>query len=88
MPTVNTTITGTWTKLANDTDDPVLITSNSLAAIEIATVATDVAPSVSGHRLEGFAGGMGVTRSVLGDGFVFARIVDSRFASAVMVVTK
>jgi hypothetical protein len=88
MATVNTTITSAWTKLADAADDPVLITSGTSAVVEVATVATNVAPSVTGHRLEELASGQAVTRAVIGDGYIFARIVDPRFLTAEMVVSK
>jgi hypothetical protein len=88
MATSNVTISATWTKLATADDDPVLVTSKSPAMIEFATTATDVAPTVTGHAVPDMSGGAAMTRMVIGDGFLWCRIVDSRFASASVEVSK
>ena len=88
MATVNTTVTAAWTKVADDTDDPVLITSGHPAVFEVALVATDTAPTVTGHRVEKMSDGEALTRLVLGYGFIFMRIADSRFDTATVVVSK
>lgn len=81
------TVTAAWTKVADDTDDPVFITSAHPAVFEVALVATDTAPTVTGHRVPLMSEGDCITR-VIGDGFIFMRIADSRFSTATVVVTK
>lgn len=86
MTTVNTAVTTTWTKLAEDTDTEFLITWDSPVDAEFATTAADSAPTVRGHRL---SREMALSRSVLGDGFVWARLVPGAVpASVAMVVSK
>lgn len=88
MATTNVTITKTWAKVAEDTDDPFLIQAASSLDWEIAAVALDAAPvSTTGHRMTGDAESM--TRSLIGAGFVYARIAPLSTASkALMIVSK
>jgi hypothetical protein len=90
MATTNVTVTTTWTKVADDTDDPVCISSNSATDWEWACVGTDTAPSVSGHLMtmgQGATGGpLGITRSQAITGFIYARMIDSG-SSAVFAKT-
>ena len=86
MTTVNTTVTTAWTKLADDTDLEFLLTWDIPVDAEFATTATDTAPTVRGHRL---SREMALSRGVLGDGFVWAKLVAGSIPSNVaMVVTK
>jgi hypothetical protein len=86
MPTNNIAITSTWTKLAASTDTDLLITSNDAVAVEIASTSADSAPTVVGHYL---APGQAITRSLLGAGHVWAKLLPgSRPASVIMVVSK
>jgi len=86
MATSNIAITKTWTKVAEDTDDPVLLTFRLAGSLEVATTSTDVAPTVRGHRV---SHGDSVTRLVLGDGFMWARCApDGPIANAVVEVSK
>lgn len=86
MTTFNTSISNTWTKVAASTDTELLITYTSTAAIEIATTATDVVPTVIGHVLNREAA---ITRSVLGSGFVWAKTAVGSVPSVItLVVTK
>jgi hypothetical protein len=87
MATSNATITKTWTKVADDTDDPVLVTSRSAATIEFALTATDAAPDLQrGHLL---MPDEAITRIVAGDGFLWMRVEPgSAYASAKIEATK
>lgn len=88
MATVNTTITKAWTKIAENTADPFLASSVQSSAIEYATTAADEAPSESlvGHNLVGVD--LAVIRSVIGPGFVWARISPrAAIAEATVVVS-
>jgi len=87
--TQNVTITSDWTKVADAADDPVLVTSNTKAPVEFAVKDTGGDPTVeAGHRLGDMAEGAGVTRLLLGEGDIYARIMGSEPASALLVVTK
>jgi hypothetical protein len=88
LATTNVSLTTSWVKLANDSDDPVLISYNSSSAyLQIATTATDVAPSgIEGHII---SYNEAVIRSVVGGGFIWGRVTgDSVDATVTVVVTK
>jgi len=87
MATTNVTVTQTWTKLAEDSDDPILISFSTPVFFEVATTATDVAPVVSGHQLQYDDQ---IVREVIGPGFIWARIINSptTITSGLAVVTK
>jgi hypothetical protein len=76
MATKNFTAGADWELLANDTDDPVLVSSQAVALVEFATSASDDEPEVSGHVLQ-----MGIERDALSaraagmEGYLFARSV-------------
>ena len=82
MPTSNLVVTAAWTQVAADTKTELLITWKAPVIVEFATTATNVAPTVFGHEL---SRDDGVTRSVIGKGFVWARVVPS--GSVLLVVT-
>lgn len=72
MATSNITVTGTWTKLADAGDDPVLIQCTASMPWEVAAVASDAAPEIDmGHLLIGTEQVM--TRALIGAGYIFAR---------------
>ena len=83
MPTVNVDVTSTWTKVAADTADPVTIQCSAEVEWYVASVATDVAPTVVGHRLIGSS--HAINRADVGTGFVYAKIVGP--SKAVFVVS-
>jgi hypothetical protein len=88
MSTSNITISKTWTKVADDSDDPILITrSDAVGSVEVALTAADGAPSgIVGHTLKNEEG---ITRSAVGDGFVWMRLgAGSRNTTTSVVVTK
>ena len=86
MPTSNIAVTTTWTKLADTTNDSVLVTWEPPVILEVATTATDTAPTVTGHRLNNE---QAITRTALGTGYIWAKTVPGSFASSVLtVVTK
>jgi hypothetical protein len=71
MATENLTIAGAWAK-AVDAGDEFLISLVSGGSIEVAVSDTETAPSVSGHILD-VGGNQGVSRTVLGPGYVYVR---------------
>jgi hypothetical protein len=83
MATSNTAVTTAWTKLADDTDDPVLIQCLSDVTWECAAVATETAPTVVGHQLRGSE--LVITRDNIGAGFLYARVTSA--VTAMFVVT-
>jgi len=86
MPTVNTAVTTTWTKVAETTDLAVLMTWNPAVVLEIATTTADTAPTVAGHRLSNYDA---LTREVIGTGYLWARIIaGSRPTTISVIVTK
>jgi hypothetical protein len=90
MATTNVTVTDSWTKVADDTDDPVCISANSTLDWEWATIVTDEDPSVAGHLMSsGSTRGsivLGITRAQAISGFIYARMLDSG-SSAVFAKT-
>ena len=86
MATLNTTITSAWTKVAETTDNDFLITMDNVVTIEVATTATDTAPTVKGHRINNEGA---LVRSVLGGGYVWAKLVaNSLQTSVTLIVSK
>ena len=75
MPTQNATITAAWSKIADAADDPLLIQSAGLIEYQIATAATETAPSVLGHSLYGAE--KAISRDLIGDGHIYARLTGS-----------
>ena len=84
MSTTNVTVTEDWTKVADDTDDPVLVQCLGSLTWEVAAVASDADPVVRGHLLQG--PGMAVSRDTIGAGFIYAKAYGS--AEALFAVTK
>lgn len=86
MPTTNKPIKEDWELIATPADVKVLITWGRGATIEIATTTDNAAPSVAGHVLHP---GDGVTRALLGEGYIWMRItVGSYNKTTTVVVTK
>ncbi len=87
MATTNTSVTTTWTKVADDSDDPVTVTWRNGAYLEVAMTAADSAPTVDrGHLLKS---GDVVTRNAVGDGYMWLRCDPAgSFSSALIEVTK
>lgn len=89
MPTTNPPLTKTWVKIAENTDANVLVQAYEDTAVEYALTATDSAPSVSlnGHRLVGAE--LAAVRSILGEGYVWARISPRAvLTEATLILTK
>lgn len=88
MATTNVSLTTAWVKLAESSDDRVLISYNSSSAyIQVATTAADSAPvGIEGH----IVGPMeGVIRDVIGAGYIWGRVTaDSVDSTVTVVVTK
>jgi len=86
MTTYNTAVTPTWTKLADSNAGDLLVTWSNSVTVEFATTGADVAPVVSGHKL---GPDSAITRSLIGAGFVWARLIaGSKPASVTLVVSK
>lgn len=95
MSTQNATITSAWSKLAETADDQILIqaahpeysATQGHIQYEIAAVDTDTAPNVAGHPI--YSHQEAINRQVIGEGYLYARLIYSSqdSASAVLVVT-
>lgn len=86
MPTINTPITTTWTKIAAAADTELLATYNSPVGVDLAVTAADAAPTVEGHRL---TKDDQISRAAVGAGFVWVKLRAGSVPSTVnMVVTK
>lgn len=86
MATYNITVTSAWTKVADTTNDSVLVTWDSPTVFEVATTTADTAPTVAGHRLNN---DQAITRSSLGPGHIWAKTAPGAITSNVKtVVTK
>lgn len=88
MATTNVTVTKDWTKVADDTDDPVLIRRTSASgSVEFAITDTDAAPTgIVGAK---FLAEEGINRSNSGVGFIWLKVgAGSRNASTMVVVIK
>ena len=83
MPTSNITITGSWTQLATDTNTDLLATFDENIAVEVASTATNTAPTVTGHRLSNQSA---ITRAVIGSGYVWARTAAGSVPSQISVI--
>jgi hypothetical protein len=75
MATKNTIIDDEWSLVANSVDDPVLIQPySSLMQVEYlatAELVSEVDADLLGHRL---TVGEALTRAVIGDGYIWARV--------------
>lgn len=86
MPTINTPITATWTKIAAAADTELLATYNSPVGVDLAVTAADAAPTVEGHRL---TKDDQISRAAVGTGFVWVKVAPGSVpTSIVMAVTK
>ena len=83
MPTKNVTVTQAWTNLSSASDGTLLISWQDPSVLEIATTSAMVEPTVIGHR---FNTEEEISRSDLGDGYVWARTVASSYQKRVTVV--
>ena len=84
MATSNVTVTTSWVKLADDTDTNVAVQCfEDGASYEIASVAAEAAPTITGVKIHGRAI---VTRDHFGAGFVYAKLVQGK-ASGTFIVS-
>jgi hypothetical protein len=86
MPTINTPVTGTWTLIVPSAATWFIASSDSPTIVEYASGANDsTAPTAAiGHRLRS---GEGLTRALLPEGPLFARVAaKGSNKSAVVVV--
>jgi hypothetical protein len=72
MATQNATLTTAWSKIADADDSALLIQAVADVEWQIATMATEEAPSVQGHVVTGRH--ECVSRDLIGDGHVYARL--------------
>ena len=85
MATQSTILDSDWTLIANTADDPVLAQSYyGVAQIEYLTTATDATPDADeiGHPLDGT---QQMTRQVIGDGYLWARLWGRTKPAAIVV---
>lgn len=83
MATANITVGSTWTQIALNTDDNLTVSSRYVENVEYAATEADTAPTVEGHAL---SGGMGITRLLIGPGYIWARSLSG--GDVVLAVTK
>lgn len=83
MGTVNLQVSPTWTQLADDAAENILVTWDEISDIEYAVTDTDDAPDVVGHRLTHKDI---ITRAVIGPGFLWARSVPKSYPATFNVV--
>jgi len=82
MATQNVNVTLEWVQIAALADSSVLVSWRGATDVEFACTDTAVPPTVLGHVLHS---GDSITRSVIGNGYVWARASN---APALLVVTK
>jgi hypothetical protein len=83
MTTINTSISRAWVKIAESSDEGLLVTWAEPETVEFATTAADAAPTVIGHALTSKDA---ITRAVLGAGYVWARAVSVDIGANVLLV--
>jgi hypothetical protein len=83
MATSNITVTTTWTKVADDTDDPVTIQCVTDAGFQVAGTSADSAPDVIGKTLSGKE--QIANRDNIGPGYLWVRLVSGRSSCAFVV---
>lgn len=83
MATSNIQLSSSWTKVAESTNDELLITWGDKVNIEFATTSADAAPTVRGHVI---TFDQAITRSVIGSGFVWAKTVSGAYPSTITLV--
>lgn len=74
----------TWTKVADDTDDPVSVQCLRPVEWEVAPMTADTDPAVAGFRLRG--PDQIATRDNIGAGFVYVRLTKDAAATFVVNV--
>lgn len=83
MPTTNVYAGFSWVKVAENTEDKLLITWDDPATIEVATTTANSAPTVKGHKL---SRENAITRAVLGSGYVWVRAVKGSVVESVCLI--
>jgi len=87
MATTNVTVDHTWTRVASVSSDLALISCKVPALVEFATTANDVtAPIVDGHAVQ--TPGMQMSRSIIGSGSIWAKIVSGSPDQTTFVVNE
>jgi hypothetical protein len=84
MATQNATITAAWSKIADSEDAQVLIQASGYIEYQVATMATETAPTAHGHTIGGRD--RGISRDLIGEGHIYARLTAGG-DSATLVVT-
>lgn len=79
MATTNHTLTADWSLIV-PAGDEFLLSCRTLPPVEIAISDTATAPTVAGHVLDP-AENEGITRSLVGPGYVYARLHGAGSAS-------
>lgn len=86
MTTSNVFVGAAWTKIAESSDEALLVTWTDTTFIEFATTIVDAAPTVIGHQVSREEA---VTRNVFPNGYVWARTLPGSYpATCRVVVTK
>lgn len=86
MLTSNVVVGRTWTQVATDSDQELLVTWETPVELEVAVTTTNTAPTVEGHRL---SRADAISRGVFPSGYVWARLASSGPQSdLVLVVSK
>lgn len=86
MPTVNINAGPAWVKVA-DAGQDFLMSTNTDIVVEVATTTADAAPAVTGHRMNCGFNREALTRTAIGAGYVWAKLIFPE-ATAVLVVSK
>lgn len=86
MATTNPELTTAWSSLVTAGDDFLLTLPDTGAVVEIAVSDTAVAPTVAGHVLVAIQG-EGLTRTLLGPGYVYGRTRSDSVAVALTAWT-
>jgi len=84
MATQNATLTSSWSKIADSADNTLLIQASGYIEWQVATMASESAPTVEGHTIGGRD--RAVSRDMIGDGHVYARLTAGG-DSATLIVT-
>ena len=83
MTTSNITISTSWVQIASTADTDMLATFDTTVIMEVATTAANSAPTVQGHKLSSDSA---ITRSVIGSGYVWAKLVKGSYPSSITLI--
>ena len=76
MATQNVILSKNWKKIADSSDDPVLIQTNDRGVkFQVATMDSETDPIIDGHVIHDEKSG--ITRSIIGAGHIYAKSVST-----------